>query len=164
MRHALMLVALVLLVAQGGLAGQRLEEGRSNWPVYTSAVYIVNASVGATIPVKNDLRQEPFGLRTGRTASEDFFLGTGTALSPGLPFLVTQMVSTVLATGTGQSRRYGLIGLAIHGISFTVGALAEPITYARLAAPREKPLQTVVAIGNVVWSMLMTVLAIRELR
>ena len=164
MRHALMLVALVLLVAQGGLAGQRLEEGRSNWPVYTSAVYIVNASVGATIPVKNDLRQEPFGLRTGGPRAKTSSSARVRRSPLDCLFSLLKWSPQSWPRAQGQSRRYGLIGLAIHGISFTVGALAEPITYARLAAPREKPLQTVVAIGNVVWSMLMTVLAIRELR
>ncbi len=117
-----------------------------------------------SVAVRNDLRQEPFGIRTGRTAREDFFLGTGTALSPGLPFLVTQTVSTVLASGTGKSRRYGLIGLVLHGIGYTVGGLAEPITYERLAGPLEEPLQTVVVIGNFVWPVLLAVSAIRELR
>ena len=85
-------------------------------------------------------------------------------LSPGLPFLVTQTVSTVLATGAGDSRRYGLIGLALHGVGYTVGGLAEPITYERLAAPLEEPLQTAVVIGNFVWPVLLAVSAIGELR
>ena len=51
-----------------------------------------------------------------------------------------------------------------HGIGYSIGGLAEPITYQRLAAPLEEPLQTLVVIGNTVWPVVMAVSAIRELR
>ena len=164
MRYGLIAAGLLIVATPTSLEGQRVEEARSKWPVGTSIIYLFNASAGAVFAVRDDLRQEPFGIRTGRSAKDDFFFGTGTALSPGLPFLLTQSVATAMATGTGQSRRYGLIGLAIHGIGYTVGALAEPITYERLARPLEKALQTLVVIGNVVWPVAMAVLSIRELQ
>ena len=164
MRYGLIAAGLLIVANPTSLEGQRVEEARSKWPVGTSIIGLFNASAGAVFAVRDDLRQEPFGIRTGRSAKDDFFFGTGTALSPGLPFLLTQTVATAMATGTGQSRRYGLIGLAIHGIAYTVGGLAEPITYERLARPLEKPFQTLVVIGNFVWPVTMAVLSIRELR
>lgn len=162
-RRAARVLGLLLIMLPSALAGQS-RSGRSDWPQLASGAVAINASIGATIAVRNDLRQEPFGIRTGRTARDDFFFGTGTALSPGLPFLLTQAVSTALASGNGRSRRFGLIGLAVHGIGYTVGGLAEPITYERLRHPTEEPFQTMVVIGNFVWPVLLAVTAIRELR
>lgn len=162
-RGAACVFGLLLITLPSPLAGQS-RSGRSDWPQLASGAVMVNASVGAAIAVRHDLRQEPLGMRTGRTARDDFFFGTGTALSPGLPFLLTQAISTAMASGSGRSRRFGLIGLAVHGIGYTVGGLAEPITYERLRHPAEEPLQTVVVIGNFVWPVLLAITAIRELR
>ena len=54
-------------------------------------------------------------------------------------------------------------GLAIHGIGYAIGGLAEPITYKRLLAPNEEPLQTAVVIGNFVWPVLIAITAINAL-
>ena len=48
------------------------------------------------------------GLYAGRGASAEFFKGTGTALSPGLPMMAVQAMFAVLST---RSSRAGILGL-----------------------------------------------------
>ena len=148
-RDAFIAASLLMVTDITVVAGQLVEPAHSKAPIHASVDVLVHATLGAVVAMRNDLGQEPFGIRTGRSVEADFFLGTGTALSPGLPFLLTQSIATLAARGSGRTRRNGLIGLAIHGFGFVVGGLAEPITYDRLRRPTEHPLQTVVVVGNV---------------
>src|SRR5262249_61058535 len=87
--------------AQCTIARQRVEVG------LVSTAYIANALVGARMAIRDSLPQSPFGIRTGRTPSADFYTGTGTALSPGLPILAAQAVTSVALTGSAGTAPTG---------------------------------------------------------
>jgi len=159
----MMLCAVFILGSSTDVCGQQNKNRDTTWPIIFSATYLINASAGATLAIHDDLRQEPFGIRTGRSAKKDFWLGTGTALSPGFIFLVSQSVFSVLSTRSGQTERIGLIGLTVHGVGYTIGALAEPITYQSLRKPRAKPARTIVVISNVVLPAFMAYTALKAL-
>lgn len=159
----LMHCVLFMIVSTLSVYAQDDKDREKTWPIIFSSAYLINASAGAMLAIRDDLRQEPFGIRTGRSAKKDFWLGTGTALSPGFIFLVSQSVSMVLATRSGKSQRIGLIGLTIHGVGYTIGALTEPITYQSVRKPGAKPARTIVAIGNVVLPALMAYTALKGL-
>ncbi len=69
---------------------------------WVSALYLLSAAVGAGVAIRDDMPGEFAGRRSGRSASADFFRGTGTALSPGLAMLAAQAVLTVLSARGGH--------------------------------------------------------------
>jgi len=162
LRRGVVPVIAVLLVrdvdAQCTIARQRVQVG------ITSTVYIANALVGARIAIRDSLPQSPFGIRTGRTPSADFFAGTGTALSPGLPFLAAQAVTSVALTGSASTARTGSRLLGVFGVGYSVGQLAEPVARGAIAHPLSKPSRTAIVVGNVVLPAAMAALAFRNCR
>lgn len=163
MKRSLIILSVFTLLNSNRVFGQQDKDRETAWPIAFSSAYLIDASAGAMLAIHADLRQRPFGIQTGQSAKQDFWLGTGTALSPGFVFIVTQSISTVLAARSGNSERIGLIGLGVHGIGFTIGALAEPITYECLGKPSANPARTIVAVGNVVLPALMTYTALKAL-
>ena len=111
-----------------------------------SAAYVVNAIHGARLAIRDDLHEAPFGVRSNRPVKREFLAGTGTAFSPGLPMLVTQVASTVLAFQTDGTARTGALLLAIHGGGYFVGGMAEPETYRTLRHPRRAGVAKVIAV------------------
>ena len=144
--------------AQCTVARQRAQVG------IVSTAYIVNALVGARMAIRDSLPQSPFGIRTGRTPSADFYTGTGTALSPGLPILVAQAATSVALTGSASTARTGARLLGVFGVGYSVGQLAEPLARAAIAHPAARPTRTAVVFANVVLPATMAALAFRNCR
>ena len=94
-----------------------------------SLAYILAAGAGATVAIREDLPGAFLGRTTGRTAREDFLLGAGTALSPGLAMLAVQAALTLLARRGGRAGAVGAAGLALLGAGATVGLVGEPIVW-----------------------------------
>ena len=131
----------------------------------TSVLWLLNAAIGARVAVKEGLPAEWVAeLWVGRDASEEFFKGTGTALSPGLPMIVAQVLLTVLSTRDGKAGKTGALGLTLLGAGATVGGLAETITY-RVLSPRTfDAAKAPIVSAAIVLSPLMAVLGARRLR
>jgi hypothetical protein len=102
---------------------------------FVSALYLLTATIGAAIAIREDLSGEFAGRTSGHSASAAFFTGTGTALSPGLVALAAQSILTVLSTRGGKAGTAGVAGLTLLGAGATVGMLGEPIAY-RVLSPR----------------------------
>ena len=63
-----------------------------------SVLWLLNSAIGARAAIRKDLPAEWIaGLYVGRGASEEFFKGEGTALSPGLPMMIAQALFAVLS-------------------------------------------------------------------
>jgi hypothetical protein len=144
--------------AQCSIAHQRVQVG------ILSTAYIANALVGARTAIRDSLPQSPFGIRTGRTPSADFYAGTGTALSPGLPILAAQATTTLALTRSASTARTGARVLGVFGVGYSVGQLAEPLARAAIAHPAAKPTRTAIVVGNVALPAAMAVLAFRNCR
>ena len=130
-----------------------------------SVLWLLNSVIGARVAVKEGLPAEwVAGLYDGQDASTEFFKGTGTALSPGLPMMVAQALFAVLSTRGGRAGITGAAGLAVLGAGGTVGMLAETITY-RVLFPKtlDQPKAAIVA-AAVVLSPLMAAFGGRRLR
>ncbi len=79
-------------------------------------LWLLNSAIGARAAVKEGLPAEwVAGLYVGRDASAEFFKGTGTALSPGLPMMVAQALLAVLSTRGGWAGKIGAAGLTLLG-------------------------------------------------
>lgn len=161
MTRAALLLACALAFTCAPLRAQEASSGGSllRW---SSVAYLVNASMGAAIAIQQDLPMDFFGIRTGWSASGDF-LGPGTALSPGVPMLLSHAALTALSARPDRTGHKATVGLVILGIAETAGAIGEHITQQALLG-RQSPERTVVAVGNVVLPALMAYSGIRDLR
>jgi hypothetical protein len=125
-----------------------------------SLAYTVNAIDGARIAMRDTLYEQPFGIRSGIPVSRDFYFGGGTALSPGLPFLIAQAGITGTLAGPAPTARKSMDLLAIFGTAYTIGQLSEPLALRTLAHPRTSGGQRLrIVLGNVVLPAAMTVIA-----
>ena len=131
---------------------------------WVSVLWLRNAATGAAVAIREDLPGELIaGLFIGRDASEEFFRGPGTALSPGLPHIAAQMVFAVLCTRSGRAGMAGAAGLSVLGVGSTVGALGEKITYKILSPKTFDPTKAAIVLAGITLSALMTVLGARRL-
>ena len=128
-------------------------------------LWLLNSAIGARIAVKEGLSAEWVAdLYVRHDASAEFFKGTGTALSPGLPMMVAQVLFTLLSTRSGRAGMVGAAGLTLLGAGGTVGMLAETITYRVLSPKSFDPAKAPVGLAAIVLAPLMTILGWRRLR
>lgn len=128
-----------------------------------SALWLANSAVGAAIAIREDLPGELAGMTSGKNASGDFFTGTGTALSPGLPMMILLAVFTILSKRGGRAGTVGVVGMTALGAGATVGVLGEPITYRALSPRTFDPAKAGIVSAAIVLSPLMAVLGARRL-
>jgi len=131
----------------------------------TSVLWLLNAAIGARVAVKEGLPAEWVAeLWVGQDASEEFFKGTGTALSPGLPMMAALALLAAMSTRDGKAGKTGALGLTLLGAGATIGVLAETITY-RVLSPRTfDAAKAPIVSAAIVLSPLMAVLGARRLR
>ena len=126
-----------------------------------SLAYTVSAIEGARMSIRDSLYEQPFGIKSGIPVSRDFYFGFGTALSPGLPFLLAQAAVTGTLAGPAPTARKSMDLLAIFGAAYTVGQIAEPLALRTLAHPRssERGFRRMrVVLGNVVFPAAMGII------
>jgi hypothetical protein len=130
-----------------------------------SLLWLLNSAIGARVAIKEGLPGEWVAdLYVGRDASAEFFKGGGTALSPGLPMMVAEVLFAVLSTRGGRAEKAGVAGLTVLGARSTVGVLAETITY-RVLSPRTFDVaKAPIVSATIVLSALMAVLGASRLR
>lgn len=127
-----------------------------------SLAYTANAVDGARIAMRDNLHEAPFGISSATSVSRDFYFGFGTALSPGFPFLVAQAGVTTTLAGPAPTARKSMDLLAVVGVGYTIGQLAEPLARQTLAHPRSAGVERLrVVVGNIVLPAAMAVVAYR---
>ncbi|HEY6826584.1 MAG TPA: hypothetical protein VI259_06995 [Gemmatimonadaceae bacterium] len=127
-----------------------------------SLAYTANAIDGARIAIRDNLHEAPFGISSATSVSRDFYFGFGTALSPGLPFLVAQAGVTATLAGPVPTARKSMDLLTIFGAGYTIGQLAEPLARHTIAHPRSTGTrQFRVVVGNIVLPAAMAIVAYR---
>jgi hypothetical protein len=90
---------------------------------------LVNAAIGTTIAVKENLPSVTPILTTGKPALEDFLTGNGTALSPPLYLCIITLLLIILAFQPKLPGKMGVVGLTILGFIFLLGEFIETNTY-----------------------------------
>jgi hypothetical protein len=124
---------------------------------------LLNSAIGAGIAIREDLPAEFAGMTRWHDPSADFFRGTGTALSPGLPMMAALAIFTILSTRGGKAGTVGVAGMTALGAGGTIGVLGEPITYKALSPTTFDPVKAPIVSAAVVLSPLMAVLGARRL-
>jgi quercetin dioxygenase-like cupin family protein len=128
-----------------------------------SALWLLNSAFGASIAIRENLPAEFAGMSRWRDPSADFFGGSGTALSPGLPMMAALAVFTALSTRDGKAGAVGVAGMTALGIGATVGVMGEPITYKVFSPHGFDPAKASIVSAAVVLSPLMAMLGARRL-
>ncbi len=90
---------------------------------------LVNAAIGTTLAVKENLPSVTPILTTGKPALEDFLTGNGTALSPPLYLCIITLLLIILAFQPKWPGMVGVVGLIILGGIFLLGEFIETNTY-----------------------------------
>jgi hypothetical protein len=164
-RHTGFVAPLALTLAAAMVARScpgQMSSGDRAAVVALSAAHIANALYGARLAIRDSLHESPFGMRSNRSVRSEFLFGTGTALSPGLPFLIAQAGVTALAAGPRGTARVASTSLAVAGGLYVVGQLGEPEAWRTLRHIRSAPRTRVaVVIGNLLLPAALSVAAVR---
>lgn len=134
------------------------------WLVTSSILYLVSAGIGTIIAFQQNLTANFGGFLNGQDILKDFLTTNGTALSAPLPFLILQLLFTLLALRMGWAGRIGVIGLIILGAIYTFAQLGEPILLKLLTPSGFDLLQAIIFTVNVVTSFLILLMGIFEWR
>ena len=134
--------------------------------VTSSLLYIVIALIAASIAINENLPAQPMGegSGSGKPVLQDFLYGSGTAMSPGLPWLIAQALLTVLVFRKSWWGMFGVVGLIIFGLLSGVFSLTEPIVREIYGPAVFDPLKAVIEAGIIIFPFVMMVFGISEWR
>jgi hypothetical protein len=104
------------------------------------------------------------GSGSGKPVLQDFLYGGGTAMSPGLPWLIAQALLTVLVFRKSWWGMFGVVGLIIFGLLSGVFSLTEPIVREIYGPGVFDPLKAVIEAGIIILPFVMMVFGISEWR
>jgi hypothetical protein len=102
--------------------------------VVASIVSLVANSLGTILALQHNLTADFGGFLNGQNVLRDFLGFNGTALSAPFPFMLIQLVLTVLTLRWSRWSGSGVRGLTFFGALYTVAQLGEPIVL-RLLQP-----------------------------
>jgi hypothetical protein len=102
--------------------------------VIASVVSLAANTMGTILALQHNLTADFGGFLNGQKVLRDFLGINGTALSALFPFLLIQLILTVLAIRSGRAAAIGVKGLTVAGALYTVAQLGEPIVW-RLMQP-----------------------------
>ena len=125
------------------------------WLFISSILYLVSASIGTFIAFQQNLTANFGGILQSRDIVSDFLIINGTALSPPLPFMIIQLLFTVLILKKGKSVTVGVIGLAVMGAIYTLAQLGEPILLRQFTPVNFNPTQATILTANLIFSLFM---------
>ena len=164
-RLSRLVFAALVAAAASRTPAQCPSSGQRSAVAALSLAYTANAIDGARLAIRDNLYEEPFGIRSGISVSRDFYFGGGTALSPGLPFLVAQAAITGTLAGPAPTARKSVDLLAIFGAAYTIGQLGEPLALHTLVHPRSSGARRLrVVVGNIVLPAAMAIVAYKACR
>ena len=129
---------------------------------WVSGAYLAAAALGTWVAIRDDLVGRPFGWDLPLSPLANFLVGLGTALSAPLVLLLALVwLNTLLGREPKTGRRAaGLI--ALLGIGFLVGMLAEPITWQLFGGSGSLDLlPAAIIVANLVLPAAMVILALR---
>jgi hypothetical protein len=134
------------------------------WLVLASITNLVGNSFGTVIAFQQNLAADWGGSLNGQDVLRDFLGFKGTALSAPLPFMLIQLMLTLLALRPGRSRLIGVAGLTFVGLFYTLAQAGEPIVLRLLSPGGFNLAQAIAFIVNEASAIAMLVMGIRAWR
>ena len=102
--------------------------------VIASGVSLAANTMGTILALQQNLTADFGGFLNAQNVLRDVLGINGTALSAPFPFLLIQLILTVITIWSGRSAAIGVKGLTFVGALYTVAPLGEPIVW-RLIQP-----------------------------
>lgn len=134
------------------------------WLVLASITNLLGNSFGTFIAFQQNLTADWGGALGGQDVLQDFLGFKGTALSAPLPFMIIQLIITLLALRPGRFRLFGIAALTFFGLFYTLAQAGEPIVL-RLFSPGGFDLaQAIAFVINEASAIAMLVMGIRAWR
>lgn len=130
---------------------------------WVSVAYLATAVLGTWLAVRDGLIGRPFGWAIDMTPLSGFVFGLGTALSGPLVLLLALVAANLWLRQGERAGQLAAVWIAILGVGFVGGMLAEPITWDVLE-PGVGPLKAATVIANVLLPLAMVILAVRVRR
>jgi hypothetical protein len=134
------------------------------WLVLSSITNLVGNSFGTVIALQQNLAADWGGSLNGEDVLRDFLGFKGTALSAPLPFMLIQLMLTLLALRPGRSRLIGVAALTFVGLFYTLAQAGEPIVLRLLSPGGFNLAQAIAFIVNEASAIAMLVMGIRAWR
>lgn len=134
------------------------------WLVLASIINLIGNSLGTVIALQQNLVADWGGALNGQNVLRDFLGFKGTALSAPLPFMLIQLMFTLLALRPGRSRSIGIAALTFIGLFYTLAQAGEPIVLRLLSPDGFDLAQAVAFLVNEASAIAMLVMGIRAWR
>lgn len=131
--------------------------GRLKLLILSSVLYLVSASAGTILAIRDRLPAQFGGFLGGNDVVLDFLTWKGTALSAPLVMLLAQIVFTALAVRAGRAGEIGIGGLTVLGAMYLLGQLGEPVVGETFRGETSGWVMPVV-VANLLFPLLMLVL------
>jgi hypothetical protein len=134
------------------------------WLVLASITNLIGNSFGTVIALQQNLAADWGGALNGQDVLQDFLGWKGTALSAPLPFMLIQLMITLLALRPGRSRSFSIAILTFIGLFYTLAQAGEPIVLRLLSLGGFSVAQAVAFMVNEASAIAMLVMGIRTWR
>lgn len=125
---------------------------------------MIGNSFGTVVAFQQNLVADWGGFLKGQDVLRDFLGFKGTALSAPLPFLLIQLMVTLLVLRPDRSRSIGIAALTVIGLVYTLGQGGEPIGLKLLSPGGFDLAQAIAFIVNEASAIIMLVMGIRAWR
>jgi hypothetical protein len=127
-------------------------------------LYMLIALIAGLVAIAQALPAQFAGSSTGLTATQDFLYGMGTALSPPLYRLPSQITLLWLARRRDLGGKVGVGGLTVIGLMTCFGALGEPINRRIFNPATFDPLKAVLMASMILIPVVIMIFGLMEWR
>jgi hypothetical protein len=132
-----------------------------------SVANLVSNTLGILLALQHNLVSDLGGTFHGHDVLHDYLTTTRTALSAPVPFMLIQLVLTMLLLRTDRWRQVGAAGLTFFGLLYTLAQGGEHILFRLLTPSGSDALQALVFfinVGSAVAMLVFGIFAWKEVR
>jgi hypothetical protein len=133
------------------------------WLMTSSGLYIAIVSIGAVVAIVENRPPEAWGTSNSLPVWQAFLVGSGTAMSPPLNWLIAQAILTALAPRRDRWGAASIVGLIVIGLLFSAFGALEPIVLEIFSPKTFSLLKATIVAGGVVLALLMMLSGVLEL-
>ena len=132
----------------------------------SSILYIIISLIAGAVAIQANLPAQPMGegSGSGKPVWQDFLFGGGTAMSPGLPWLIGQVILTILISRKDWLGTVGVIGLIIFGLLAGIFSITEPNVQKIFDPATFDPLKAAIETGIIILPFAIMIFGILEWR
>jgi hypothetical protein len=130
--------------------------------ITSTILYMVIALIASMVAISQNLPAEIGGYTSGRSITQEFIYGIGTALSPPLYTLIIQFVLLLLTPRKDGWGTTGVLGLMLIGLMTCIGALSEPINRRIFNPATFDPVKAIIMAGMILLPLAIVAFGLME--